>query len=198
MDSKKNEFKKYLLKFEHIKIIYITPKMQYWGISDQGVKKCIVKNVIDIEVLEDFLKKKKIISYENSKLFKKNISVEIQNIRKQKQKQRYLEFKKENQKFILEIAAKYTMVYITPKMQYWGITDTGFKKCLIKNISDVKMLDNFLSDKKIISYTDSKLYISKPIAKNSKEMLEGLQKAFAKLEIKMHVKMNEPQVSKFK
>ena len=73
MDIKKKKFKNVLLKFENIEIIYISPTNQYWGISMEGVKKCIVKKVIDRKIFEDFLKKKKIISYENSKLFKKGV-----------------------------------------------------------------------------------------------------------------------------
>ena len=73
MDIKKKKFKNNLLKFEKILIIYITPSNQYWSINIEGVKKCVFKKIIDIKLLEDFLKKKKIISYENSKLFKKGV-----------------------------------------------------------------------------------------------------------------------------
>ena len=91
----------------------------------------------------------------------------------------------------MERSAKYKIIYITPKKQYWGITDTGSKTCLIKNIGDVKMLDNFLSDKKIISYTDSKLYKAKQIPFNFEEAVEGLTQAFAKLEMDRLIKKEE-------
>ena len=181
MDSKKNEFKKKLLKFEGIKIIYKTPKIEFWGITDQGVKKCLVKKVIDWEILCNCFEKKKLISYEESKLIK-NVSIEVKKNRKEKQKQRHLELKKEKQKLMLSSATKYTTIYITPSNQYWGIiTDTGFKKCLIKNVGDKRMLDNFLSDKKIITYKESKLYKCKQEPFEPEKVLEQVHQAFSNL-----------------
>ena len=71
MDFKKNEFKNYLLKFENIEIIYKSPK-QHWGITDKGLKKRI-----SISVFNEFLKIKKLISYEDSKKIKKGINFKI-------------------------------------------------------------------------------------------------------------------------
>ena len=62
------------LRFKNIKIIYITPKRQLWGICAKGIKVCILRKVSDWVYLESFLKIKKIISYESSKLFKKSIN----------------------------------------------------------------------------------------------------------------------------
>ena len=71
MDFKKNEFKNYLLKFENIEIIYKSPK-QHWGITNKGLKKRI-----SISVFNEFLKIKKLISYEDSKKIKKGINFKI-------------------------------------------------------------------------------------------------------------------------
>ena len=71
MDSKKNEFKNYLLKFENIEIIYKSPT-QHWGITNKGLKKRI-----SISVFNEFLKIKKLISYEDSKKIKKGINFKI-------------------------------------------------------------------------------------------------------------------------
>jgi hypothetical protein len=48
-------------------------------------------------------------------------------------------------------------VYFTPNYQLWGILDNGKKKCLLKNAVVGTELDNFLKDKKIISYGDTKV-----------------------------------------
>ena len=67
------KFKLRLLKFESVKIVYITPTGQCWGICSNGIKKCIIKKDIGTQDLEIFLNSKKLISYKDSKLFKKGI-----------------------------------------------------------------------------------------------------------------------------
>jgi len=80
----------------------------------EGVKKCIVKKVIDRKIFEDFLKKKKIISYKESKLFKKKVSIDIQDIRKQ----RLLDIKKKKFKNALLKFENIKIIYITSTNQY--------------------------------------------------------------------------------
>ena len=190
---KKKKFKKKLLKFENIKIIYKTPKFEFWGITDQGVKKCLIKKVIDLEILVDCFGGKKLISYEESKLIK-NVSVEVKKNRKEKQKQRHLELTKERQKLMLSSATEYSIIYITPSNQYWGIIpDTGFKKCLLKNIGDKTMLDTFLSDKKIITYKESKLYKYKQEPFDPRKALAQVHQAFENL-MKEAIEHNRKQL----
>lgn len=59
--KKKLELK--LVKFKNIKIIYLTPKKQLWGIFNNGVKKCIVRKITNIICLNKFMNNKKLISY---------------------------------------------------------------------------------------------------------------------------------------
>lgn len=69
--------KLFFLNFKNIKIIYITPKGQCWGICSKGIKKCLVKKKVNFMNLKDFLQNKKVISYKNSKLFKKGVSFDF-------------------------------------------------------------------------------------------------------------------------
>ena len=80
-----NKLDLHLLKFKHVKIIYITPSGQYWGICSKGIKKCIIKKKnMYTNILERFLLDKIVISYTDSKLFKKGEQVSSQNIIKTK------------------------------------------------------------------------------------------------------------------
>ena len=63
--------KKLELKFVNIAIIYATNK-QYWGIELNGVKKRLSK-----EIFDKLKKNKSLISYESSKLFKKNVKFKV-------------------------------------------------------------------------------------------------------------------------
>ena len=63
-----------LVKLKKLKIIYITPTNQLWGILDNGSKKFIAKKIIDIACLNLFIRSKKLISYKESKKFKKVIN----------------------------------------------------------------------------------------------------------------------------
>jgi len=58
-----------LKKHNNIKIIYITKKNELWGICDIGLKKCILKKIIDCKCVNSFINNKKLISYEESLLY---------------------------------------------------------------------------------------------------------------------------------
>lgn len=68
-----NNEKKLELKFKNIEIVYITPKKQLWGILHNGNKKFITGKITNTIDLRDFIQNKKLISYKDSKLFKKKI-----------------------------------------------------------------------------------------------------------------------------
>jgi DNA adenine methylase len=57
-----------------IEIFYVTPKNQLWGIFKDGTKKCVIYRVKNETNLNEFLSNKKLISYNDSKLFKKGLS----------------------------------------------------------------------------------------------------------------------------
>ena len=80
MKSKK-KLELQLVKFKSIGIIYITPKKQLWGIFTNGVKKRIVGKIIGTTCLSEFIQDKKLISYKDSKLFKKGIQLVVKNVR---------------------------------------------------------------------------------------------------------------------
>jgi len=62
-------------KLKNIEIFYVTPKNQLWGILKDGTKKCVIYTIKNKCInLNDFLNNKKLISYKDSKLFKKGIS----------------------------------------------------------------------------------------------------------------------------
>ena len=63
-----------LFKFKDIQIIYKTKKCQYWGISSVGVKQHI-----GLEVFNILAKTKVLVSYIDSKLFKKGVNFIIFN-----------------------------------------------------------------------------------------------------------------------
>ena len=65
------------LKLRTISIVYLTPKKQLWGIDSEGVKKCIMQKARDIDDLLDFVQNQKLITYKDSKLFKKGIELEF-------------------------------------------------------------------------------------------------------------------------
>lgn len=71
-DNKNLITKNQLQKYNTMIIsIYFTPKNQMWGILNNEKKKCILRKVTNNTELDDFLKSKKIITYEESKLIKK-------------------------------------------------------------------------------------------------------------------------------
>ena len=68
-----SKIEKLKLKLESFKVIYSTPTGQYWGFCSKGIKKCIINKIINTQVLEIFLNSNKLISYKDSKFFKKGI-----------------------------------------------------------------------------------------------------------------------------
>ena len=66
-----------LSKFSNVKLIYITPKNQVWGVFNSGLKKCIKKSFKDIEKVNNFFDDKKFISYKDSKYIKKGWEFKI-------------------------------------------------------------------------------------------------------------------------
>lgn len=66
-----------LVKFETIKIIYLTPKKQLWAIFSTGIKKCIVKKYKSVIKLSRFFKNKNFISYKDSLNIQKGIKFNI-------------------------------------------------------------------------------------------------------------------------
>jgi hypothetical protein len=184
MTTKKLKLK--LSKFENVQIIYITPLGQYWGIFSNSIKKCIIKKKnIYLPVLEDFLLDKKVISYKNSKLFKKGVKFTFVS------KEIRLATKKKN--FSIEILSKEggEKKLISTNLKFSELSlalSAKLTKKLKKNYGiffTSKKLVNIILDRLKIILTKLNIKIMKVLEPScgSGEFLLGLNEYFSKLTI---------------
>jgi hypothetical protein len=129
MTTTTKKLKLKLSKFENVQIIYITPLGQYWGICSNSIKKCIIKKKNTyLPVLEEFLLNKKIISYKNSKLFKKGVKFTFGS--------KGIKLATKKKIFIIEILSKRVFTFIDLFSGAGGFS-LGLKKSGLKHLYGV-------------------------------------------------------------